>query len=226
MRRFLSGAFVLGLTFAAATAFASTQFGSTFQMTYSAKKPNSSSGLETTMTWSDPGEPGGKPKALEKIEFRFHPGTKFDTKALRVCKASNLILRILGSAACPASARVGWGSTQAIAGTVPIQTFVQFFNAKKQIIVVVNVEKRVLTVFRDDVRDGTIVVNLVVPQGTSLTGLHVQFFRHSRKVGRKRHTYMRTPPACPVNGTWTTSATFSYVDGTSEKLSSATPCAR
>src|SRR5439155_16288780 len=123
LSRVLSGAFVLGLTFAA-TAGASTQFGSTFQMTYSAKKPNSSSGLETTMTWSDPGEPGGKPKALKKIEFRFHPGTRFDTKALRVCKASNLILRIRGSAAFHASARVDRDSINEFTGTGPILTVV------------------------------------------------------------------------------------------------------
>jgi hypothetical protein len=223
MRRFLSGAVVLGLALAA-TAIASTQFASTFQMAYSAQKPNSSSGLDTLMTWSDPGEPAGKPKGLKRIKFKFHPGTKFDTKALRACKTSDAAVLRLGIAACPASTRVGRGSTHAIAGTVPFQTVVHFFNAKKQIIVLVTVEKRSLIVFRDDVRGGTIVVNLKIPSGVSLTSLHVQFFRHSRKVGRKRHTYMRTPPTCPASGQWVTSTTFTYTDGSSQQLTGGTPC--
>ena len=55
---------------------------STFQMTYVSQKPGASGGIDTLMTWSDPSEPGAKPKRGTKIRFGFHPGTRIDTKAL------------------------------------------------------------------------------------------------------------------------------------------------
>jgi len=37
---------------------------------------------------------------------------------------------------------------------------------------------------------------------------------------------MRTPPSCPASGAWTTTAVFSYRDGSSQELAAATPCRR
>ena len=37
---------------------ASPQFAASFEMTYSPSTARSSAGIETLMTWSDPGEPG------------------------------------------------------------------------------------------------------------------------------------------------------------------------
>ena len=88
---------------AAGAAFASTQFTSTFQMTYLPTKPGVSGGIDTFMTWSDPGEPGGKPKRLTSIQFHFNPGTRIDTRALRQCRASDMDMRIQGVRACPKS---------------------------------------------------------------------------------------------------------------------------
>ena len=52
-----------------APAHASPQFGSTFELTYLPSKPAASGGIETNMTWSDPGEQGGKPKRIIRISF-------------------------------------------------------------------------------------------------------------------------------------------------------------
>ena len=35
---------------------------------------------------------------------------------------------------------------------------------------------------------------------------------------------MRTPPTCPPSGVWTTTATFTYRDGSSQNLTATSPC--
>ena len=49
---------------AAGVALASPQFASTLAFTFSSKVPGSPSGFDSLATFSDPGEPAGKPKEL------------------------------------------------------------------------------------------------------------------------------------------------------------------
>jgi hypothetical protein len=169
------------------------------------------------MTWSDPGEPGGKPKEIQRVTLRFHSGTRFDTSALPICRASDAKVRRRGPSACPASTRLGSVQTESVIGTGQrYNAKVFLFNARRQIIVVVTIGGRLITEFRDDVRGGSITINLAIPRGIALTTLHVEIPSHLRKRGRKRTTYMRTPRVCPDSGTWTTSATYSYRDGSTE----------
>jgi len=88
-------------------AVASPQFVSTFSGTYSAKTPGTSSGVDALATWSDPAEPGGKPKEIQKIEFRLNPGSRLDTSALPACKASDEDVQIRAVRACPANTKTG-----------------------------------------------------------------------------------------------------------------------
>jgi hypothetical protein len=74
------------------------------------------------------------------------------------------------------------------------------------------------------VKDGTIHVNARIPAGIALTKLDLTIPGHSRKIGKKRRAYMRTPRTCPNSGSWTTIATFIYVDGSRQQLSSDSPC--
>jgi hypothetical protein len=206
-------------------AFASSQFSSTFELTYLPGKPKASGGIETVMTWSDPGEPGGKPKRLTTIQFRFNPGTKIDTRALKQCKASNTDVRIEGAAACPKASRLGFATSIVTTGvTPPDQTQITFFNAPREIIVLVRVEGRTLAVYRDDVRGRVVTVNLGLPSGLSLLELRATIKAHSRGHGRKRRVYFRTPPVCPPSGEWTTIVAFTYLDGSSEQHSDTSPC--
>ena len=105
------------------------------------------------MTWSDPGEPGAKPKRITRIQFHFHPGTKIDTRALRQCRASDTDVRIQGAHACPKASRLGFATSRVTTGvTPPDRTQVTFLNAPHQIIVLVRVEGRTLAVYRDDIK--------------------------------------------------------------------------
>src|SRR5437773_5550335 len=92
---------------AAGVALASSQFASTLAFTFSSKVPGSPSGFDSLATFSDPGEPGGKPKELVRIRVRFHPGTRVDTAALPRCRASDTRVQRLGLRACPGSTRLG-----------------------------------------------------------------------------------------------------------------------
>ena len=222
-----AGLLILCAALAAAAAHASFQFTSTFELAYLPSKPASSGGIETFMTWSDAGEPGGKPKRLTRIQFHFHPGTKIDTRALRQCRASDTDVRILGARACPKASRLGFATSKVTTGvTPPDQTQITFFNAPRQIIVLVRVEGRTLAVYRDDIKGRVVTVNLGLPSGLSLLELQATIKPHVKGRGKKRRVYFRTPPVCPPNGEWTTTVIFTYVDGSSQELADGSPCRR
>jgi hypothetical protein len=194
-------------------------------MTYLSKKPRSSSGLRTLITWADPGAPNQKPKAVKSFRFRFHPGSSLDTSALPACRADDAAVRRLGPRACPSASKLGSGGTEAIAGAaIPVKTVVTLFNARKQIIVLVQTAGRTLTEFRDDVRGRTLTVNAVIPAGIALTKLDLTIPAHARKRRKRRRVYFMTPPRCPAAGVWTTQASLNYVDGSTQTLTSSTPC--
>jgi hypothetical protein len=212
---------------AAAAAYASSQFTSTFELAYLPSKPASSGGIETFMTWSDPGEPGGKPKRITRIQFHFNPGTKINTRALRQCKASDTDVRIQGARACPKASRLGFATSKVTTGvTPPDQTQITFLNAPKQIIVLVRVEGRTLAVYRDDIKGRVVTVNLGLPSGLSLLELRATIKPHVKGRGKKRRVYFRTPPVCPPSGEWTTTVVFTYIDGSREELADGSPCRR
>jgi hypothetical protein len=213
------------MLFLAVTTLASPQFAAAARVTYLTQKPGTSSGLRTVITWSDPGEPNGKPKAVKNFSFKFHAGTKFDTSALGICKASDAAVRRVGRRACATASKLGSGSTEAIAGPgIRFTTVVTLFNAAKQIIVLVQVGGRTITEFRDDVKGRTLTVNAAIPSGISLTKLDIRFPAHSRHRGKKRRIYMKTPGSCPASGMWTTQIGLNYVDGSTQALTSASPC--
>ena len=210
-------------------AVASPQFVSTFSGTYSAKTPGTSSGVDALATWSDPAEPGGKPKEIQKIEFRLNPGSRLDTSALPACKASDEDVQIRAVRACPANTKLGEVRGQGVyaGSTVPFNTFATLFNARRQIIVVVTLDDRngrLLTNFRDDVGKSSITVNLKVGHGISLIRFQAHVPPHSRRKGGRRRAFFTTPRACPPGGAWTTTVIFSYRDGSTDQHTAASPC--
>jgi hypothetical protein len=218
----LAAAVVCG---AAGVALASPQFASTLSFTYSSKVAGSPSGFDSLATFSDPGEPGGKPKELIKIRVRFHPGTRIDTAALPRCRASDTEVRILGLRACPASTRLGIVHAEGVISTgLRFNPTGHLFNARRAIIVVATVDGRYVTSFRDDLTRDTLTVNFRIPRGISFTSFKPHIPRHFRKRAGTRRAYIRTPPSCPPGGTWTTNVVFFYRDGSNQKLTAPTPC--
>ena len=212
---------------AAGVALASPQFASTLTFTYSSNVPGSPSGFDSFATFSDPGEPGGKPKELVRIKVGFHPGTRIDTAALPRCRASDTAVQRLGLRACPASTSLGIVHAQGVISTgASFNPVGHLFNARRAIIVVVTVAGRYITSFRDDLTRDTLTVNFRIPPGISLIRFKPHIPRHFRKRAGKRRAYMRTPPSCPATKVWTTTVLFSYRDGSTQQLSATTPCRR
>ena len=204
---------------AGALALASPQFSSTFDMTYLSKVPGASSGQVPVMSWSDPGAPNGVPKVIKRIEMTFARGTHFDTSALKRCRATDAALKAKGPSACPASSKLGAGHTTGVFSSGDeLVTDVTLFNARGQIIVVVQVGAAVVTEFRDRVAGRQITIDPVLPPGVALEHLKLRIPRHS--------TYQRNPPTCPKSGKWTTVAKYTYVDGSTETHRDSTPCRR
>jgi hypothetical protein len=221
---------VLGtlLAVSAATAIASPQFSSTVALTFSSATPKSPSGLDVTATWSDPGAVNSVPKAVTKMEFEGSPGTKFDTSALPRCRATDEDIANLSIRACPRSSKVGTVKGEGLIVTGhPFNTIATLFNARGQIIVIVRLvdDGRLITYFRDDVRGSKVSVNLKIPGGVALTKFEAHVPRHFGRYKGKRRAYMRTPPTCPASGVWTTTARFTYRDGSSQQFAAPTPCA-
>lgn len=194
-------------------------------MTYLSRAPSAASGLETSVTWTDPGELGGKPPAIQRIALQFASGTTFDTSALPACAASDDALKRDGAAACPAGSKLGTGSTEGVlVPGVPFATKVTLFNAKEQIIVLVTYLGITITEFRDAVKRDEIDVNPALPPGVALQKLHIQIDSHTSGTGAQQKAWMRTPPTCPVGGAWTTIGHFTFADGSTQTRESRSPC--
>lgn len=228
MRRFLGWLLAIPLAAGAGgVAIASPQFSSTLALTFSSATPGSPSGLDVSASWSDPGGVNGVPKAVTKLEFRGNPGTRFDTAALPRCTASDEDIANLSVRACPRSSRIGTVKGQGLIVTGnPFNTIATLFNARRQIIVIVRLvdDGRLITYFRDDVKRSSVAVNLKIPGGVALTKFEAHLPRHFRRYKGKRRAYLRTPPTCPPSGVWTTTAIFTYRDGSSQQLAAPTPC--
>jgi len=200
-------------------ALASPQFSSTFDMTYLSGTPGAASGQVPLMTWSDPGAPNGVPKIIKRIVMTFARGTRFDTAALPRCHATDAQLKATGPAACPKASRLGAGHTTGVFSSGgELVTDVTLFNARGQIVVVVQVGGAVVTEFRDQVKGRTVTIEPVLPAGVALKRLKLRIPRHG--------DYQRNPPTCPKSGKWTTVARFTYVDGSHETHRDTTPCRR
>jgi hypothetical protein len=202
-----------------ALALASPQFSSTFDMTYLSRTPGASSGQVPVMSWTDPGAPNAVPKVIKRIVMTFAKGTRFDTGALPRCHATDAKLKADGPKACPKATKLGTGhTTGAFSSGSEFVTDVTLFNARGQIIVVVQLSGTVVTEFRDEVRGRKITIEPVLPPGVALKHLKLRIPRHG--------SYQRNPPTCPKSGKWTTVASYTYTDGSKETHRDETPCRR
>ena len=161
------------------------------------------------------------------MEFVGTPGTRFDTSALPRCRASDEDIANLSLRACPRSSRIGTvkGEGLIVTGNSvqhrrdAVQRAPQDHRDRQA-----RRRRRLITYFRDDVRGGSVDVNLKIPGGVALTKFDAHIPRHFRKYRGKRRAYLRTPPTCPAGGVWTTKAIFTYRDGSTQQFAATTPC--
>ena len=209
----------------------------TFTGAFTSKTPGASSGYRLAIDYFNPADPQAKPPAVERVLQRLHEGSRLDTSAAPRCTASDAELVSQGAAACPANTQVGTGEIDAdigqAVGRFPrvIKTRVTVFNADQELILYAestNAGDPPLRVpSRSAVGERTFTseappIPAVSPSDPYLAIKRVRLDIHAVTAGGK--ALIRTPPACPAGGAWTTTGTFTYRDGVTETVSNGSPC--
>ena len=218
MRRAAARVAATALVLAAAAgvpAPASAQDRQAAQLGFTTTEPQTAAGPRLDITIRDQ---GGTPPGAGRIVNTFPQGTIFDFSVPPACEASDAELATRGAAACPPESAVARGKLDADTGPRPAEhDLTAFSNGQNELILVAeNAQSRIVS--RARVEDAKVTIEFAAPtvvrrltlSGTPLT-----------KGGA---TFLRTPPACPARGGWTSTLTFIYRDGVTQRATPTTPC--
>ncbi len=239
MRKSLT-AVLVGVLVLALAGVASAALTQKFELTFTTKKPKSSTGFNSALATSDPG--ALKPKAVSKTVITFPKGTKTDTSTYPVCKVPKpyTALTKQGGEKLCAKAQIGTGTAIVNAkpltsvgnqGIVPVKLFA--FNIKNGIIFLAK-NAVAPQAFPGKIK-GNVLTVVVPPLPPStdpavLSDFNLKVKAHAVKVGKgrkaKRKNYATTPATCPKSGQWTTKAVFTYVGAPGKTITWNTPCKR
>jgi hypothetical protein len=212
----------------AAVATASDQFTQTANVKLTKKKVGKSTGISVALRSTDPGEPGGKPKAASKIVIKLPKGSRINTKASAQCNISEEDV-IAGK--CPAKSLIGKGQAKANAAPlIPSTTEdVKAYVSKGGI-------KLLLTDNAADPAQGqTIVLNatvtkkgvitVTVPELQPVPNLFVVLTDFTLKTnpkskgkGKKKINLITTPTTCKKSKGWVSTTSFTYADGSAKDV--------
>lgn len=234
------GVLVLGT---ASVAIAGTNNGVTFDSTTTVKKPGTSTGLNTHIQ----GAPtyNGQLEAARQVTVSFPPGTKINSKAVALCKATDQKIQSSNGKACPAKSKIGTGIAEAFTGlgpTVdPVVENIVAFNVPKGIAFLLTPKGAIgqTAAFRgkfsgagaSSVHGSAAGPKLVtnVPKfpipGVGEAKL-TKFDLNVKKGGTKAKPYATTPRTCPKSGKWALSATFKYDNTPPITIKDTSPCTK
>lgn len=193
------------------------------------------SGMRMSIVYRNPRNPGAKPPAVRKIFTVLQRGTRIDTSVPARCSVSDAQLMAQGAAACPKASRVGGGVITLATGFPAPKTItadVTLINNTRQLIFVAQIRGTpVRQVIRAPVRGRTITTNVPFqpgspPDGSALKTVNLGIRAISKPGRHGRRAYIRTPAVCPRDRRWVNRGTFTYADGVSQTVRSASPCTR
>jgi hypothetical protein len=234
----LAGAVVLAV---AAVAMATTT--QTFTQKYTSKKTNTSVGTSfaTSSTEDQNAEKNHQPKSTREFDIKFPAGTKINYKAAPVCA----VLHEADNDPCPKNTKVGSGHAQVLLpfpNSAPINATVTAYNRKQGLFlyVVPQIGNPVVlkpkyvgltlktatppTCIASTNQNGHCVDGSGNPGGEAvLTEFDLKTKAISHGKGKKKKTYLQTPPKCPAGG-WKFQAHITYDDNSSASPSSVSPC--
>lgn len=227
-------ALLAGLATGAASASAESGRLADFSLELTTRSPSSPTGLSVSVLFHRADDPNAKPSALRSAVIRGPGGLRFDTSAVEECKASDEEIRELGPDACPADSRLTVGPFTAMSGFgPPLDPFEgdnHVFNGPSQLIEIITFpESSVSPAFdRLTITGSTLTADPPMAPGGPPDGemavRSISFQIPVRAMGGK--SLITTPPYCPAEGRWTSTATFGFGDGTSDTVASRTPCER
>ena len=231
-RRLAGGAFALAV---AVPAVALAQAGSrqTATLTFDQQRPGGGTGSSLAIDYMNPDDPEAKAPAVQKVVIEFPPGTAIDDSVPERCDASDQELIATGRGACPEGSVLGGGELDVDTGIEGpgriLASKVTMFNNDDQLILFLESTtnpRRLVT--RGRIEGTTLTTEVPPTPGGPPDGI-AAIKRVRLRVDpypNGRGDYLRTPPSCPPGGAWTTSLTFTYRDGQSQALTSASPCAQ
>ena len=236
MRKPLIAVFVGALVLSSVgVATASDQFKQTYTSKFSAKKPSTSTGINSVLTGSDPGAPNAKPDPATKVVIAFNAGTKFNNKAVPQCNLNKAQVEADPEGACPANTKVGTGSASANAAPVlqeAVGERVTAFNKSGGIWFALSPsgsvgQKLALEGKLSGSKLTTTVPVLPIIPGAPATPDNTvsltEFILNIPKKGSGSKAFITTPSKCS-GGKWTNKATFTYTSQPGVTVTSTTPC--
>ena len=184
--------------------------------------------------YRNPGDPDGKPPAVEKVVTALPRGGRYDPSVPGSCTASDAELIAMGAAACPGDSALGGGVVTVDTGVPGPERFVtadvEFFNNEEDPegeFIYLNTLRGgdARTVIRADVtrrRTITVVTPLpgTPPDGGSIDTVDVKV----AKVVRGGSAYITTPRDCPARGFWRPRVRFEYQDDVKQTVVDREPC--
>ncbi|MDX6699064.1 MAG: hypothetical protein QOE65_2461 [Solirubrobacteraceae bacterium] len=206
----------------------------TVDLTTSTTRPGASAALGYAARYHAANDPDGEPPALRHLAIELPPGTLIDTSVPPRCAASDFELQMRGEAACPPAARIGAGQAtvkQPGLGATTYDTVI--YNADHDMLELVKSGDAVLAVVHTYVHGTTLegpiptcLTGGTAPDGCPFDQLillanHLQV----RPVSAGGRNYGTTPPTCST-GRWDGRVTFSYGDGSLDRLTASAPCVR
>jgi hypothetical protein len=216
----------------------------TVNQRFTTTRPSAPTGLSFTGTYHAAGNTEGNPPFMRRIVFYPPRGMRYDTSVPKRCSASDIELRVMGPAACPAGSRLGSGTVEGLI-LMPFAHDVVFDHFKHNVEILNNTNEQILliksegyTVVRGHIRpDGSMVWNTPAcfptpPVGNCVDDYVLQLKSstvlppYTRTSHGRVHSYATTPPRCPARGYWRTTVRVGWTDGSADSVVTRQPCRR
>jgi hypothetical protein len=237
----------LAITIVAVVAFALTATGFAYDgsrqeasFTLTEQRPGRATAERFLFDYVNPDDPEAKPPAVRRVVTVLPRGAAYDASVPGSCTASDSQLMLEGAAACPADSAIGGGVVTVDTGAPGpgrvVTADVEFFNnatdADGEFIYLNTVRgSSARTVIRADVSGRRTITDAGMlpgtpPDGGAIDTVDLTVAEVSRKIDGERRSYITTPPRCPRRGHWNTRVHFSYADGVTQTVKSASECKR
>jgi hypothetical protein len=199
---------------------------SDFSLQFSSRTPGTATAMHLYIVYRNPADPSGKPSPIKHLVITSPQGTRIDL-AMPRCTASDSQIMAEGPSACPTTSQVGQGTLTAITGfgppIDPYLTDVTIFNTGQGVVEILRDHNTGATLTDDRIQiQGNVFIGNppAFPGGPpdGQTAVRTIDFTFPATSG-----YITTPRGCRT-GRWTSSAAFTFADGSTQHVSSATPC--
>jgi hypothetical protein len=224
----------------AATGFAYDGSRQEASFTLTEQRPGRATAERFAFDYVNPDDPEAKPPAVRRVVTVLPRGAAYDPSVPGSCTASDAELIAQGAAACPADSAIGGGVVTVDTGFPGpgriVTADVEFFNnetdADGEFIFLNTVRgSSARTVIRADVDGRRTITDAGMlpgtpPDGGAIDTVDLTVAEVSRKIEGERRNYVTTPPRCPKRGHWNTRVHFTYADGVTQTVKSASECKR